>query len=191
MPKPHQFEIPPSPAEIARMPVQRAELERLVEQRVAEILHARDEFMWEPFFRSRQIAYELKRLQTVSEQKKWQIYYERFGCLRCDTTERIHVGNGCCDRCYPNTFQRLKQIVGELVKEETAQPARGRVKLDRLLPPCKHADGIHHTRYERCTDTELKLIKRVAEEPGLTREYVRSAGVGTRRSDSVSSALSS
>ena len=30
-------------------------------------------------------------------------------------------------------FERLKQIVGELVKEEVAQPARGRLRLDRLL----------------------------------------------------------
>ena len=189
MSKHAEIEILPSPAEIARMPVLRAELDRLVEKRVAEILHARDEFMWEPFFRSRKIAYELKRLQTVSEQRKWSVYYQRFGCLRCDTMERIHVGNGCCDRCYPNTFNRLKQILGELIKEETAQPARGRLRLDRLLPATKANDGIHHTRYERSTEKERELFKRVADKLGLTQKYVRYVGVGLRRSDAVADAI--
>ena len=189
MSKHHEIEILPSPAEIARTPVQRAELDGLVEQRVAEILHARDEFMWEPFFRSRKIAYELKRLQTVSEQRKWSVYYQRFGCLRCETTDRVHVGNGCCDRCYPNTFQRLRQIVGELVKEETAQPARGRLRLDRLLPAARSIDGVHHTRYERSTAQEREVITRVAERLGLTPGYVRTVAVGLRQSDAVAEAL--
>jgi hypothetical protein len=37
-------------------------LNRLVQEKVAEILADRDNFIFEPFFRSRQIAYELKRL---------------------------------------------------------------------------------------------------------------------------------
>src|SRR5262249_49076845 len=50
-------------------------------------------------------------------------------------------------------------------------------------------DGIHHTRYERCTEKELECIRRVAEKLGLTREYVRCVAVGTRRSDAVAAAL--
>jgi len=42
-------------------------------------------FVFEPFFRSRQVAYELQRLQTVSEQRKFTIYFERYGCLVCET----------------------------------------------------------------------------------------------------------
>jgi hypothetical protein len=189
MSKQAEIEILPSPAEIALMPVQRAELDRLVQQKVAEILHARDEFMWEPFFRSRKIAYELKRLQTVSEQRKWSVYYQRFGCLRCETTERIHMGNGCCARCYQNAFERLRQILGELIKEETAQPARGRLRLDRLLPATKANDSIHHTHYERSTAKERELFARVAKRLGLTPTYVRSVATGLRRSDAVAEAL--
>ena len=184
-----EIEILPSPSEIAQLPVQRAELDRLVQQKVAEILHARDEFMWEPFFRSRKIAYELKRLQTVSEQRKWSVYYQRFGCFRCETMERVHVGNGCRDRCYANALARLKQIVGELVKEETAQPARGRLRLDRMLPAGKANDGIHHTRYERSTAKERELFARVAKQLGLTPAYVRLVAVGLKRSDAVAEAL--
>src|SRR5215471_1680330 len=184
-----RIELLPSPSELARMPVERAELDRLVKQRVAEILHARDEFMFEPFFRSRQIAYELKRLQTVKEQEKWQVYYQRFGCLRCDTTERIHVGNGMCDRCYPNTYQRLKQTLGELVKREFVQPARGLLRVDRMLPAGAACDGVHHTRHQRSSKAELAAYTRVAERLQLTTEYVRAVASGSRRSGAITKAI--
>jgi hypothetical protein len=189
MSKASRIELLPSPAEIARQPVQRAELDRLVQEKVAEILHARDEFMFEPFFRSRQIANELRRLQTVPEQNKWQVYFQRFGCLICQTTERIHVGNGMCDRCYPNTYQRLKQILGELVKGEFVQPARGQLQVDRMLPAGAACDGVHHTRYQRSTKDELELFARVAGRLGVTPDYVRAVGVGIRRSEAVSKAI--
>lgn len=184
-----KFELLPSPGEIAQMPVKRAELQRLVDERVAEILHARDEFMFEPFFRSRQIAYELKRLQTVPEQRKWTIYFQRFGCLACETTDRIHVANGMCNRCYANTFGRLKQILGELVRDQTARPTRGRLRLDRLLPPSHPMDGVHHTYNQRSTKNERELFDRAAKDLGLTYQYVRSVGVGLRTNAAVAAAL--
>ncbi len=109
------IEVLPSPAEILRAPAQDAELRRLVAQEVAKVLAAKDEFVFEPFFRSRQIAYELRRLQTVPEQRKWTIYYERYGCIHCDTSERIHTGNGFCANCYPKIFGRLKTIIREQI----------------------------------------------------------------------------
>jgi len=184
-----RMEVLPSPAEAARLPLQRAELDRLVQEKVAEILQARDEFMFEPWFRSRKVAYELKRLQTVSEQRTFTIYFERFGCLICETRERIHGGRGMCVRCYQNTLGRLKQIRGEQIREEIAKPARGRLRLDRLLPENAPINGVHHTRYERSTKRELNLFVRVARQLGLTPHYVRAVGVGLRRSEAVSAVL--
>jgi len=63
--------------------------------------------------------------------------------------------------------------------------------LDRMIPENAPADGIHHTRYERCTEKELECVKRVAEKLGLTRDHVRAVAVGIRRSDAVSAALKS
>ncbi len=115
--KKHEVEVLPSPQEILRAPAQRAELLKLVEQQVAEVLASRDEFVFEPFFRSRRIAYELRRLQTVPEQRKWHVFYERHGCLRCHTSERIHTGNGFCANCYPWVHRALKQIIRELMEK--------------------------------------------------------------------------
>jgi hypothetical protein len=184
-----KYELLPSPGELAQLPVKKAELDRLVDERVAEILHAREEFIFEPFFRSRQIAYELKRLQTVSEQRKWTVYFQRFGCLVCETSDRIHAGNAMCSRCHANTQGRLKQILGELIRDQTARPARGRLRLDRLLPPSHPMDGVHHSRYQPSTKLERELFDRVAKELGLTYEYVRSIGVGMRSNKAVAAAL--
>jgi len=76
----------------------------------------RDALVFEPFFRSRQVAYELQRLQTVSEQRKFTIYFERYGCLVCETRKTIHAGNGMCGNCRNRVFYRLTQIIAEGIK---------------------------------------------------------------------------
>jgi hypothetical protein len=59
-PRKLKVELLPSRAEIVRAPVERAALDQLVQQKVAEILATRDEFLFEPFFRSRQVSVELR-----------------------------------------------------------------------------------------------------------------------------------
>jgi hypothetical protein len=184
-----RMEVLPSPAELARTPAMESEIRRLAVEMAAQIVAQKEQFLFEPFFRSRQVAYELKRLQTVSEQRTWQVYNARFGCLLCETTERIHMGCGMCNRCYQSTLQRLKQIRGEQIREEMARPARGRIRLDRMIPENAPVDGVHHTLYERSTEKERKLFQRVATQRGLTYDYVRCVGVGLRRNDAVSAAL--
>jgi len=116
-------ELIPSPGTMLRTGVNEADLNRLVQVKVAEIMAERDAVVFEPFFRSRKIAYELKRLQTVPEQRKWSVWFERYGCLLCETRERIHVGNGMCTQCYARTFRTLKEIIAEEMTGETAQPS--------------------------------------------------------------------
>ena len=99
--------------EDAPLTISRAELERRLQEMVVETLTARDEFMWEPFFRLRRIANEMKRLQTVPEKEKWEVFYQRFGCMRCKTQERTHTGNGFCSDCYKWALRTLKSIVQE------------------------------------------------------------------------------
>jgi hypothetical protein len=121
--KPIEAELMPSADMILRSGIDEKTLNLLVQTKVAEIMAERDAIVFEPFFRSRQIAYELKRLQTVPEQMKWRTFFERYGCLLCETRKRIHVGNGMCARCYQNTFNTLKQIIREGIAGETARPS--------------------------------------------------------------------
>jgi hypothetical protein len=159
--KVQQVELLPSPAAIVRerTGIDKTELERLVQQKVAEIMAERDAAVFEPFFRSRQIAYELKRLQTIPEQEKWSVYFDRYGCLICEGRKRIHVGNGMCTQCYARTFNTLKQIIKEGISGDTARPANGASHAERLLPQNGPLDRPH-----RCWNKRRKKKPRVEGE---------------------------
>lgn len=123
--KRHSNELAPLAVEVLRsndiepqLPRTQAQLIKiLVQQGIAEALAARDEFVFEPFFRTRQMAYEIKRLQTVPERKKWGIFFERRGCLSCHTKDKPHASNGLCSLCHGQVFRILKEILSELMQE--------------------------------------------------------------------------
>ena len=184
-------EVLPSPAEMvrARSGVDEAELHRLVQAQVAEIMAARDAFEFEPFFRSRQVAYELKRLQRGPEQRTNAISFERYGCMICETRERIHGGHGMCVMCNAKWFRRRTQIVAEGINYQPAQAARGATWEQRLLPANGPRDGVHQTWYNRSNAKDQAIYKRVATKLGVTLEHVRSVARGQRHSEAVSAAL--
>jgi DNA-directed RNA polymerase subunit RPC12/RpoP len=160
-----------------------------VQQKVAEIMADRDALVFEPFFRSRQIAHELKRLQTVSEQEKFSVYFERYGCLTCETRNTIHAGNGMCGNCHSRVFYRLTQIIAEGIKGQPARAARGTTGEQRLLPENGPRDGVHQTWYDRSNAKDQATYKRVATKLGVTVAYVRTVARGRRHSEAVSDAI--
>jgi hypothetical protein len=154
--KPVEAELISSVDSILRRGTDEATLNRLVQQKVAEIMAERDVIVFEPFFRSRQIAYELKRLQSVPEQRKWTVFFDRYGCLICETRKRIHMGNGMCDRCYPRIFNTLKQIIREGISGETPRPSSRALLLDSpqtpgLVPVKANGSGLHRRWNKRRT----------------------------------------
>ena len=184
-------ELIPSPAAIvrSRTGIDKSELDRLVQQKVAEIMAERDAFIFEPFFRSRQIAYELKRLQTIPEQEKWSTFYERKGCLRCETRAKVHAGCGMCTQCYQRTFTELTQIVAEGMKGEPAKPARGAARSERHFGPDDQRDGVRRTWYKGSNELEKLLCDRVAKQLGIEPSHVLVVARGKRHSESISAAL--
>jgi hypothetical protein len=181
--------LSPSAIARARTGVDEVELHRLVQEKVAEIMAERDAVVFEPFFRSRQIAYELKRLQTVPEQRKWSVRFERKGCLLCQTKEAIHVGCGMCQSCYQRMFAELSQIVAEGMTGKTAQPARGTAGPERRLPPNRPLDAPHRTYFQRSSKADKLLYSRVAQQLGIDTSHVRAVAIGSRHSERVSAAL--
>jgi hypothetical protein len=186
-----EIEVLPSPAEITRWRsgIDEAELNRKVEEKVVEIMAQRDAFVFEPFFRSRKIAYELKRLQTVPEQQKWSIYFERRGCLICQTQKSIHIGCGMCQNCYPRIFRELTQIIAEGLAGEAARPARGTLWTERLLPPHTPRNTAARCWYERSNETDRLIYGRVAKQFGVSSSHVRYVARGLRHSEAISAAL--
>jgi hypothetical protein len=181
--------LSPSAISRERIGIDEAELDRRVQQKVAEIMADRDAVVFEPFFRSRQIAYELRRLQTVPEQQKWAVRFERKGCLVCQTKERIHVGCGMCQNCYQRTFMDLSQIIAEGMTGQPARPASGASKAERLLLENRPLDAARRTYYQRSSKADKGLYTRVAQQLGIDPSHVRAVAIGSRHSERVSAAL--
>jgi hypothetical protein len=96
-------------------------LKDLVQKQVAEIMAQRDEFLFQPFFQQKKVADEIKRMQTVPEQNKWNRYYDRWGCLTCRTRKFPHCSLGMCANCHGRIFHRLKSVIAD-TKETIEQP---------------------------------------------------------------------
>lgn len=154
-----KIELLPSRDSILRAGIDEKTLTLLVKEKVAEVMADRDAIVFEPFFRSRQIAYELKRLQTMPERQKWSVYFGRYGCLICETRARIHVGNGMCNSCYSRTFNSLKQIVSEgvnrnpLAAQGTSMETTSQKSGLRLSKPSTST----HRRLTKRRNTETRI----------------------------------
>ena len=117
---------------VALLPAQKPSnmelLERLVRERVDEILASNKDLLMRPFFDTARVTVEIRRLQTMAEIRKWPKYFEFHGCLICRTKEVPHTALGMCHACYTRTFKRLRAILAEDArtqeKIETAKFAR-------------------------------------------------------------------
>jgi hypothetical protein len=58
---------------------------QFVEEQVREAMSHKTDSAFQPFFQTKEIAREIKRRQTVTEQKKFVYAYEDWGCLACGT----------------------------------------------------------------------------------------------------------
>ena len=184
-------ELLSSPAAIVREStgVDEAKFHQLVQLKVAEIMAERDAVVFEPFFRSRQVAYELKRLQTVPEQRKFSIAFARYGCMICETRERIHAGNGLCTQCRALWFRRFVQIIAEGMTGETAKPARGTPLSERRVLPNPPMDAPHRTFYQRTSPEVRAIFRRIASRLNVDPYHVRRVAFGKCTSEAVTAAL--
>ena len=111
--------LPPEPVNYA---VQVHEtLDRLVSQKVQEALEQPGGLTMEPWFRTRQEADAIRRQQRVPERKKWSAYYERWGCIVCETTKKPHAANGFCHSCRTKVYQRLQKVLKDMENPEVAR----------------------------------------------------------------------
>jgi hypothetical protein len=105
-----------------RMAGARKVLKKMVEEQVAELMANRDDFIFRPFFDEAKISREIKRLQTVPEQKKWSLFHAQFGCLRCESRTKGHAGCGMCFHCSNLTYHRLQRILKRCEKADRQRP---------------------------------------------------------------------
>jgi hypothetical protein len=95
-----------------------AMLAKLVEQKVSEALSGKSgDSIFEPFFQPAAIEQQMRKQMTVPQREKFAAYYEKWGCLRCDTKKKIHSGLGMCGTCHALIRDRLKVCIQELDAE--------------------------------------------------------------------------
>jgi len=114
--EPVHAELILSPAMQSQTLVDRATIEKLVEQQVAEMLAKSETAVFEPFFRSRQVAHELRRLRSIPEQRVHALRFERHGCMVCKRDDKGHGGLGMCETCYNRESQLRKRLFREVIK---------------------------------------------------------------------------
>jgi hypothetical protein len=89
-------------------------LDQLVRQRVAEALSNRDDSILQPWFQSKTVANEIRKLQTVTEQRCKALYFEKYGCIHCKTKKHSHNSGGLCNRCHASITSRMRACEREL-----------------------------------------------------------------------------
>ncbi|HEV3482289.1 MAG TPA: hypothetical protein VGR97_08170 [Candidatus Acidoferrales bacterium] len=97
------------------------EIARMVEQSVQQAMSSKGAEL-QPFFGSKEIAYEIKRRQTTHEQNKFSYYFEDWGCMICGTHKSRHYGNGMCAACHSRIKERLARSLRK------RQPPKGSIQ---------------------------------------------------------------
>lgn len=96
-------------------------LERMVERKLAEMMGDSQNGIFEPFFQAKAIAHAIRKLETVPQQRKWQGYFAKWGCLICARTNVKHNALGMCIACHQRTHARLADVLGSASDERPEQ----------------------------------------------------------------------
>jgi hypothetical protein len=94
---------------------------QMVEEGVREAISGKGAEL-QPFFGSKEVAYEIKRRQTVHEQNKFTYFYEDWGCMICGSRKARHYGCGMCNPCYSRVKARLARSLRK------HQPPKGSIQ---------------------------------------------------------------
>jgi hypothetical protein len=68
---------------------------------------------FDPFFRPAAERAAIQRIQTSRQRRRWPLYFRRWGCLVCGSTDDFGA-LGFCRRCYLRVDARLAKIEAEL-----------------------------------------------------------------------------
>lgn len=72
----------------------------------------------EPFFRTREEARLIKLLQSANSGRKYALFFERHGCLRCRRRDLPHDSHSLCTKCRRWAYYEFSKIEKEIAKGE-------------------------------------------------------------------------
>jgi hypothetical protein len=165
-------------------------LERMIEQKIAEMMGDSQDAIFQPFFQTKAIAHEIRKLQTVPQQHKWTYRFEDYGCLICHAKDVRHASLGMCHNCHSRTGNELKaslkrrknaekreapeavRDLAELAQQAIAQEARTRCdERDEIRAEQKaEREKVARDRIATTQEKRARLAEtlRQATEQGLT-----------------------
>jgi len=175
-------EVLPPEVQLGVVSIEEARIKAIAQRQVAEVLASRDDF--QPYFQNRRVAQELKKLQSVPEQRSWALVYEQWGCTHCKTKKRPHSSCGMCGPCKIKWVYRKKAVERELSGEKERPIPRKCDGCGRQFPAMtdakwelayeQHEISKHHTRrflYGR--QSRRSLEGAVARSCSIRRKYFR------------------
>jgi hypothetical protein len=90
-------------------------LDLLIQKRVAEAQASQGAIL-EPWFQSKAVGAEIRRHQSIFQQRKWSLYFSKWGCLICRRKTIPHQSRGLCGTCLNRLIQRLTILEREYAK---------------------------------------------------------------------------
>ena len=142
--------MPRTKGEVIRMTPE-GDLDRLIQQKVAEAL-ANQAAILEPWFQtSTALAAAIRRHQSIFHKRKFALYFERWGCLVCGTERQPHENHAMCHACLTRFVARLRQLEKDYAKTHSQEYADQQT--ENLTSRIRNAERI--LRRARPLDSEL------------------------------------
>jgi hypothetical protein len=76
-----------------------------------EEIKAHPDFLFEPWFRSKRVACQIRVLKSVPEREAWTAVFEEHGCILCGTKKKAHSSLGMCSVCHQRVARWLREAV--------------------------------------------------------------------------------
>jgi hypothetical protein len=124
--------------ELRANPEIEAMIGRLVEERLRKIMS--DEDAVSESFQPKELSYEFRREHELFERHKWILYFEKWGCQRCERKKINHASKGYCSGCYARLHSRLARIKSDY--EKTNPERKIEQDIDRLTSRFRSARAL-------------------------------------------------
>ena len=95
--------------------------------RISERSKGRRLVIFPPWFMSRSVIRQVEVLLPSYYHRRLRHYYDRYGCIRCNSKKGLYGGNGLCLHCIGLVGDRLKRLDEKLLKstqDDSLEPSK-------------------------------------------------------------------
>jgi hypothetical protein len=82
--------------------------------RITERVGGRRLVLFPPWFLSKGVKMQIEALVPPYYHKRFRLYFDRYGCVRCSRKRVLYAGCGLCLPCLGLISDRLKRLDGRL-----------------------------------------------------------------------------